>query len=42
MFVKVYKNIERFHAFINEKLDDRALLDLHQFVTFRMKTKNPA
>jgi hypothetical protein len=33
MFVKANKNVERFHAFINEELDDMALLDFHRFVT---------
>jgi hypothetical protein len=34
MFVKTYKNIDPFHTFINEDLDDIALLDFHRFVTF--------
>jgi hypothetical protein len=33
MLVKVHNNIERFHAFINEELDDIALLNFHRFVT---------
>jgi hypothetical protein len=32
MFVKEQKNVERFHAFINKKLDDIALLDFYRFV----------
>jgi hypothetical protein len=39
MFVKTHKNIERFHAFINEELDDKALLDFHRFVTFSNEAK---
>jgi hypothetical protein len=43
MFVKAHKNVERFHAFIDEELDDIALLNFHRFVTFcRIKPKNPA
>jgi hypothetical protein len=34
MFVEAHKNVERFHAFINEELDDIGLLDFHRFVTF--------
>jgi hypothetical protein len=32
--VKAHKKVERFHAFINQELDDMALLDFHRFVTF--------
>jgi hypothetical protein len=47
MFVKAHKNIEQFHAFINEELDDIALLDFHRFVTFfewtqRIPANSPA
>jgi hypothetical protein len=34
MFVKAYKNVERFHPFLNEELDDIALLDFHRLVAF--------
>jgi hypothetical protein len=40
--VKAHKNVERFHAFINEELDKIAFLDFHRFVTsFRMELTNP-
>jgi hypothetical protein len=29
MFLKAYKNVERFYALIKEELDDLALLDFH-------------
>jgi hypothetical protein len=43
MFVKAHKNVERFHVFINEELDDRRLLNFYRFETsFQMEPKNPA
>jgi hypothetical protein len=39
MFVEAHKNVEWFHAFINEKLDEIVLLIFHRSVTFLESTQ---